>query len=158
MPDPTYGNDLQSSTLDDLVPVFANTLEALQDTCLSFQVSPKIFRVAAMRVGGFERDSLVSNKLCQGLLHGLHALRAPSFNICPELMVVSAANEIPNSAGGHQNFNCRIAIDAVDGGQEPLVNDRQQSQGELAADLGLETGWKDIKDARDGLRCVVRVQ
>ena len=38
------------------------------------------------------------------------------------------------------------------------MNDRQQSQRELAADLGLETGREDIKNARDGLRGVIGMQ
>ena len=78
----------------------------------------KILGVTGMRVGGFARYALISNKLRQRLLHGLHAFRATGFDICAESMVVSTANEIPNSAGGHQDLNRRIAIDAIDGGHE----------------------------------------
>src|SRR5215831_532114 len=63
------------------------------------EVPPQILGMAAMREGRFAGDSLVSNELRQGLLHRLHSLRAPGFDIRPELMVVSAANEIANPAG-----------------------------------------------------------
>ena len=53
-------------------------------------------------------------------------------------MVISAANQIPDSAGGHKDFDSGVAIDSVDSGQESLMNDGQQGKGELTSHLGLK--------------------
>ena len=102
------------------------------------KVAAEIFGVAGMGVGCVAGDAVIAHELGQRLLYGLHAFGPAGFNVGSELMVVSAANQISDSAGGHEDFNGGVAVDSVDCGQQALMNDGQQGERELTPHLGLE--------------------
>src|ERR1700751_316719 len=114
--------------------------------------------MATVRVGSFAGDPILANELRQGLFHGLHPFRTSGLYICAKLMVISAAYQISDPAGSHQDLHRSVAINAVHSGQESLVDDRQQGKRELATNLGLKSGRENIEYARDGLGGVVCMQ
>ena len=84
--------------------------------------------MAGMGVGCVARDAVIPHEFSQGLLYGLHAIGAAGFDVGSELMVVSTANQIADCTGGHKNFNSGIPVNPIDGGQETLMNDGQESE------------------------------
>lgn len=103
--------------------------------------------MAGVGVGCVAGDTLVAHEFRQGLFDGLHALGASGFNVGPELMIISAANQVADSNRGHEDLNGGVSIDSVDCRHEPLMNDSQQGKGELTAHLGLKAGGEDVEDA-----------
>ena len=58
----------------------------------------QIFGVVGMIECNVVCDASYSNHFSQRLLHGQHSLGPAGFDICTELMVISAANQIPYRA------------------------------------------------------------
>ena len=110
--------------------------------------------VAKCRIGGYTAEA---DQLCQGLLDRQHALGASCLDYGAKLVIVSAADEIANTASRDKDFDSRKAINAVRCRHKSLMNDGKQCERQLTANLRLEVRWKYIEDATDGLSSIVRV-
>ncbi len=73
-------------------------------------------------------------------------------------MGLAFADEVANRGGRQQHLAGRDAPGAVGGGQQLLRHDALQGDRQLHADLLLLGGGKDVDDAVDRLRRVLRVQ
>jgi hypothetical protein len=99
-----------------------------------------------------------SNHFSQGLFHRQHSLGSAGLDMCAELMVISAANQILYRVVGEHDLNGGITPGPGCRGYESLRDDGQKSERELLPYLRLIGGGKDVEDSQNRLNCIVGVQ
>src|SRR5450631_2438257 len=118
----------------------------------------EVFDVVALLECGLVGDSATLDKLCQVLVHGVHAVPCARLQCGVDLVCLALADQIPDRWRGNQNLGCYCAAATIGGLAQGLADDTLQGAGELHPNLLLLVGREDVDDAVDRLRSVLGVE